>query len=234
MLKDIFNRVTFIHGWLFGNYIWTNVIDYFDSINNKNFVTFNGYSDNSNEFDREEKVKLILNSTNKDDLIIAYSFGASSILTNKYLNNCKGSIILINPFFSEKKDSIKELHNSINTDFHEGVKKFMFNCVKGSSNTKKNYSELHKLFYHNYTPSVDLLSSELDEMMQVELSNHSIDKKLDIHILQSKNDEVNSMQYISHLEKQKISVVKVDSCPHYPFFEFNKIYDIINNIYGNS
>ena len=42
MLKDIFNRVTFIHGWLFGNYIWTNVIDYFDSINNKNFVTFRG------------------------------------------------------------------------------------------------------------------------------------------------------------------------------------------------
>ena len=79
MLKDIFNRVTFIHGWLFGNYIWTNVIDYFDSINNKNFVTFNGYSDNSNEFDREDKVKLILNSTNKDDLIIAYSFGASAI-----------------------------------------------------------------------------------------------------------------------------------------------------------
>ena len=126
MLKDIFNRVTFIHGWLFGNYIWTNVIDYFDSINNKNFVTFNGYSDNSNEFDREDKVKLILNSTNKDDLIIAYSFGASSILTNKYLNNCKGSLILINPFFSEKKDSIKELHNSINTDFHTGLKNSCF------------------------------------------------------------------------------------------------------------
>ena len=233
MLKDRFNTVTYIHGWLFGNFIWTNVVDYFDSIKNNNIVTFNGYSDNSNEFDRGDKEKLILNSTNKDDLIIAYSFGASSILTNKYLNNCKGSLILINPFFSEKKDSIKKLNNIINSDFHEGIKKFMFNCVKGSTNTKKYYSELHKLFYQNYTPSVDLLSSELDEMMQIESSNLSIDKKLDIHILQSNSDEVNSMQYISHLEKQKISIVKVDSCPHYPFFEFNKIYDIINNIYGN-
>ncbi len=233
MLKDIFNRVTFIHGWLFGNYIWENVIDYFDTIKNKNVVTFNGYNHNSNEFDRADREKLILNSTNKDDLIIAYSFGASSILTNKSLNNCKGSIILINPFFSEEKDSIKELHNSINSDFHKGIKKFMFNCVKGSTNTKKNYSELHKLFYQNYTPSVDLLSSELNEMMQIELSSLSIDKNLDIHILQSNSDEVNCMQYISYLEKQNVSVVKVDSCPHYPFFEFNKIYDIINNIYGN-
>ena len=90
------------------------------------------------------------------------------------------------------------------------------------------------MFFQNYTPSVDLLSSELDEMMQIELSSLFIDKKLDIHILQSNSDEINKMQYISYLEKQKIPVVKIDSCPHYPFFEFNKIYDIINNIYGNS
>ena len=51
-----------------------------------------------------------------------------------------------------------------------------------------------------------------------------------IHIIQSSSDEVNNTDVFNLLESKKFNTYRLFNNSHFPFFEFDEIYEIIKNI----
>lgn len=222
-------QITYIHGWLFGPYIWTDAIKYFRDPLTHNCITLFGYGGKS-DFNNAMKIDKLLSSASKEDIIISYSYSASLILNSQKLSSCLGKIILINPFFKPKRDTIESLRFEIKRNSKEALRKFMFNCIKGSTNNKSKFIQLTNLFYNNFIPSIDNLCHGLEDLKKINKSNKDISYTENVHIIQSSHDEVTSLDTFNKLKKNKFSTYTLADSPHYPFFEFNKIYDIIKKI----
>ena len=114
MLIDKSQEITFIHGWLFGPYMWHGIKKYFKQIKKHTLISLSGYSDiNKNTFDNSERVNNILKSSKEGDIIFGYSYSATLILNSDNLDRCKGTIILINPFYGLKDDTIDNFYINI-------------------------------------------------------------------------------------------------------------------------
>ena len=105
MLIEKSQKITFIHGWLFGPYIWSGVREYFTNIKKHKLISLAGYSSKTT-LDNTEIVDNLLKSAIQDDIVLSYSYSAALILASHNLASCKGTVILINPFFKPKKNSI--------------------------------------------------------------------------------------------------------------------------------
>jgi len=222
-------HITFIHGWLFGSYIWKDVDKYFKNKSNKHFITLSGYNADSPYFDDYKIIKNTLESQSDNDVLIAYSYSASLILFSKYLESCKGSIFLINPFFKKNENSIDNLIHEIENDIDQGIKKFIYEATKGDRNHKKSYSKLYKLVKDNYTPSRDSLRSGLANIKKICSQSLFIKNTKKIHVIQATNDQINDLDYFFDFEKQEINTYRLEGLTHYPFFCFDKIYEIIKD-----
>ena len=97
MLVQNLNKVIFIHGWLFGSYIWKNIQGCFPNVSSSELVSLPGYRESSSIEHARKVIDSILGSSNKDDMIIAYSYTAARVLLSSELNKCDATIILINP-----------------------------------------------------------------------------------------------------------------------------------------
>ena len=51
-----------------------------------------------------------------------------------------------------------------------------------------------------------------------------------LHIIQSSSDEVNNTDVFNLLESKKFNTYRLFNRSHFPFFEFDEIYEIIKNI----
>jgi hypothetical protein len=51
-----------------------------------------------------------------------------------------------------------------------------------------------------------------------------------LHIIQSSSDEVNDTSMFNLLESSKFNTYQLPNSSHFPFFEFDQIYEIIKNI----
>ena len=154
MLIEKSQKITFIHGWLFGPYIWSGVREYFTNIKKHKLISLAGYSSKPSD-NNEQIVDNLLKSAIQDDIILSYSYSAALILSSNNLVPCKGTVILINPFFKPKENSISDFYTDIKIDFKKNIRRFIYDCVKkGSEQTKSNYQSLLKLFENNYIPSM--------------------------------------------------------------------------------
>ena len=160
MLTKNLNKIIFIHGWLFGSYIWKNIQECFPNVSSSELVSLPGYRKSSTSGHTRKMIDSILGSSNKDDMIIAYSYTAARILLSSELKKCDATIILINPFLKPKTSTITRLRDNLIEDFDNSVKKFIFECVKGNSLAKKNFIKLKNLFYTNYIPNKDSLIAD--------------------------------------------------------------------------
>ena len=161
-----------------------------------------------------------MGSSNKDDMIIAYSYTAARILLSSELNKCDATVILINPFLKPKTSTITTLRDNLTEDFDSSIKKFIFDCVKGNNLAKKNFIKLKNLFYTNYIPKKDSLIAELDEMTNFDLSNFKVNTRENLVILLSDSDEVCDTRIMNTLKQNKMKMVTIKNSPHYPFFDF--------------
>ena len=225
-----FNKISFIHGWLFGSYIWEDIKRYFLSADNLEMLSMPGYDHHETLATRANIIDSLLVGEEEDSLIIAYSYAATSILFNKHMNNCKSTVLLINPFIKPKTSSVNSLLENINNDFDNTIKKFIYNSVKNSNNHLCDYRKLINLFYDNPIPSVEVLSSELKDLMTADISQVSVCESSNIRILLSEDDEVADSKYTGQLESKNFSISRLDKSAHYPFFDFDKIYDIIKSL----
>ena len=148
-----------------------------------------------------------MGSSNKDDMIIAYSYTAARVLLSSELNKCDATIILINPFLKPKNSTITMLRDNLIEDFDNGIKRFMFECVKGNNLAKKNFIKLKNLFYTNYIPKKDSLIAELDEMTDFDLSNFKGTFRENLVILLSDSDEVCDSRIMNTLKHHKPKIV---------------------------
>ena len=116
MLIQNLNKIIFIHGWLFGSYIWKNIQGRIPNISSSELVSLPGYHKSSSNEHSLKVIDSILGSSKKDDMIIAYSYTAARILLSSELNKCDATIILINPFLKPKLNSITNLKDNLNTN----------------------------------------------------------------------------------------------------------------------
>jgi len=227
MLIQNSNKIIFIHGWLFGSYIWREIQGHFPNVSSSELVSLPGYYKSSAHEHSHKVIDSILGSSKKDDTIIAYSYTAARILLSSELNKCDATIILINPFLKPKTRTITILRDNLVEDFDNTVKKFIFECVKGNNLAKKNFIKLKNLFYSNYIPKKDSLIAELDEMANFDLSKFKVNFGENLMILLSDSDEVCDTRIMSTLKHHKMKIVTLKNSPHYPFFDFKEICETI-------
>ena len=227
MLIQNSNKIIFIHGWLFGSYIWREIQGHFPNVSSSELVSLPGYYKSSAHEHSHKVIDSILGSSKKDDTIIAYSYTAARILLSSELNRCDATIILINPFLKPKTRTINILRDNLVEDFDNTVKKFIFECVKGNNLAKKNFIKLKNLFYSNYIPKKDSLIAELDEMANFDLSKFKVNFSENLMILLSDSDEVCDTRIMSTLKHHKMKIVTLKNSPHYPFFDFKEICETI-------
>ena len=227
MLIQNSNKIIFIHGWLFGSYIWREIQGHFPNVSSSGLVSLPGYYKSSAQEHSHKVIDSILGSSKKDDTIIAYSYTAARILLSSELNRCDATIILINPFLKPKTRTITILRDNLVEDFDNTVKKFIFECVKGNNLAKKNFIKLKNLFYSNYIPKKDSLIAELDEMANFDLSKFKVNFSENLMILLSDSDEVCDTRIMSTLKHHKMKIVTLKNSPHYPFFDFKEICETI-------
>ena len=63
-------------------------------------VSLPGYDKTRTDKSRADVIYTILRSAKKDDIIVGYSYSATTILFSDELANCKANIILVNPFLN--------------------------------------------------------------------------------------------------------------------------------------
>ena len=230
MLIEKSQKITFIHGWLFGPYIWTGVREYFTNIKKHKLISLAGYSSKTT-VNNEQIVNNLLKSAIKDDIILSYSYSAALILSSNNLVPCKGTVILINPFFKPKENSISDFYTDIKFDFKKNIRRFIYDCVKkGDEQTKSNYQSLLKLFEKNYIPSMESLCLDLQYLEKINLPDKLNTPLKNLHIIQSSSDEVNNTDVFNLLESNKFNTYRLFNNSHFPFFEFDEMYEIIKNI----
>tara|TARA_B100000925_G_scaffold290200_1_gene274858 strand:+ start:99 stop:794 length:696 start_codon:yes stop_codon:yes gene_type:complete len=229
-MVDVKNQqISFIHGWLLGSFIWRDMDRYFKHIKNTNFITLSGYSSDSQYLDDYEIINNTLKIQSNNDILVAYSYSASIILYSKYLESCKGNIFLINPFFKKNQNSIDKLIHEIHDDIDLGIKKFIYESTKGDRHHKKSYSKLCNLLKDNYVPSIASLCLGLTNIKKICSQPLPIKYTNKVHIIQTTNDQITDLDYFFNFEKQKFNTYKVEGLTHYPFFYFDKIYEIIKD-----
>ena len=223
MLIQNLNKIVFIHGWLFGSYIWKNIQECFPNVSSSELVSLPGYYKSSTNEHSRKVIDDVLESSQKDDMIIAYSYTAARVLLSSELNKCDATVILINPFLKPKTSTITTLRDNLTEDFDSSIKKFIFDCVKGNNLAKKNFIKLKNLFYTNYIPKKDSLIAELDEMANFDLSKFEVKFKENLVILLSDSDEVCDPRIINTFKHHKMKIATLKNSPHYPFFDFKEI-----------
>mgnify|MGYP001198210287 FL=1 len=230
MLIEKSQKITFIHGWLFGPYIWSGVREYFTNIKKHKLISLAGYSSKTT-VNNEQIVDNLLKSAIQDDIILSYSYSAALILLSNNLAPCKGTVILINPFFKPKENSISDFYTDIKIDFKKNIRRFIYDCVKkGDEQTKSNYQSLLKLFEKNYIPSMESLCLDLQYLEKINFPDKLNTPLKNLHIIQSSSDEVNNTDVFNLLESKKFNTYRLFNNSHFPFFEFDEIYEIIKNI----
>ena len=230
MLIEKSQKITFIHGWLFGPYIWSGVREYFTNIKKHKLISLAGYSSKTT-VNNEQIVDNLLKSAIQDDIILSYSYSAALILSSNNLVTCKGTVILINPFFKPKENSISDFYTDIKIDFKKNIRRFIYDCVKkGDEQTKSNYQSLLKLFEKNYIPSIESLCLDLQYLEKINFPDKLNRPLKNLHIIQSSSDEVNNTDVFNLLESKKFNTYRLFNNSHFPFFEFDEIYEIIKNI----
>ena len=230
MLIEKSQKITFIHGWLFGPYIWTGIREYFTNIKKHKLISLSGYSSKTT-VNNEQIVDNLLKSAIQDDIILSYSYSAALILSSNNLVPCKGTVILINPFFKPKENSISDFYTDIKIDFKKNIRRFIYDCVKkGDEQTNSNYQSLLKLFERNYIPSMESLCLDLQYLEKINFPDKLNTPLKNLHIIQSSSDEVNNTDVFNLLESKKFNTYRLFNNSHFPFFEFDEIYEIIKNI----
>jgi hypothetical protein len=230
MLIEKSQKITFIHGWLFGPYIWSGVREYFTNIKKHKLTSLAGYSSKTT-VNNEQIVDELLKSAIQDDIILSYSYSAALILSSNNLVTCKGTVILINPFFKPKENSISDFYTDIKIDFKKNIRRFIYDCVKkGNEQTKSNYQSLLRLFENNYIPSMESLCLDLQYLEKINIPDKLNTPLKNLHIIQSSSDEVNNTDVFNLLESKKFNTYRLFNNSHFPFFEFDEIYEIIKNI----
>ena len=230
MLIEKSQKITFIHGWLFGPYIWSGVREYFTKIKKHKLISLAGYSSKTT-VNNKQVVDNLLKSSIQDDIILSYSYSAALILSSNNLVPCKGTVILINPFFKPKENSISDFYTDIKIDFKKNIRRFIYDCVKkGDEQTKSNYQSLLKLFEKNYIPSMESLCLDLQYLEKINFPDKLNTPLKNLHIIQSSSDEVNNTDVFNLLESKKFNTYRLFNHSHFPFFEFDEIYEIIKNI----
>jgi hypothetical protein len=230
MLIEKSQKITFIHGWLFGPYIWSGVREYFTNIKKHKLISLAGYCSKTT-VNNEQIVDNLLRSAIQDDIILSYSYSAALILSSNNLVPCKGTVILINPFFKPKENSISDFYTNIKIDFKKNIRRFIYDCVKkGDEQTKSNYQILLKLFEKNYIPSIESLCLDLQYLEKINIPDKLNTPLKNLHIIQSSSDEVNNTDVFNLLESKKFNTYRLFNNSHFPFFEFDEIYEIIKNI----
>jgi hypothetical protein len=230
MLIEKSQKITFIHGWLFGPYIWSDVREYFTNIKKHKLISLAGYCSKTT-VNNEQIVDNLLKSAIQDDIILSYSYSAALILSSNNLVPCKGTVILINPFFKPKENSISDFYTNIKIDFKKNIRRFIYDCVKkGDEQTKSNYQILLKLFEKNYIPSIESLCLDLQYLEKINFTDKLNTPLKNLHIIQSSSDKVNNTDVFNLLESKKFNTYRLFNNSHFPFFEFDEIYEIIKNI----
>tara|TARA_B100000700_G_scaffold318515_1_gene411822 strand:+ start:272 stop:940 length:669 start_codon:yes stop_codon:yes gene_type:complete len=214
-------NIIFIHGWLFDSRIWFGIDDLLKQNYNVTKIDLPGYGKNiNNTQDFKNYCEGIFSKTNDNTCLITFSFG--NVLTSSPLlknHKCINKVIYINPVYNLDITAIEKLKKNLESSRNQTIKKFIFECIKGSFNSKQEYQSIIDNFSINAFPENKILLNHLDSY--IELHKEYTKPKKEINII-SQND------YIT--PNKNIDGYLLKKAPHIPFISHKKeLYTVITN-----
>ncbi|MBS83431.1 MAG: hypothetical protein CMD65_04770 [Gammaproteobacteria bacterium] len=217
-------NIIFIHGWLFDSRIWFGLDDLLNQNYDINRIDLPGYGKNTNNF-RDYKnffEEIFANNTN-NTCLITFSFGCTltflALQRNyKYINK----IIQINPVYNLEKNIITTFKKNLNKSRDETIKKFIFECVKGSKSFKDEYEKIIDNFDFNTLPSNEILCNHLDNYNKLHNKQNNLRKDVSILNIMSENDYI--------MSNENIDGYLLKNASHIPFISHKKeLYTVITS-----
>lgn len=236
------HKILFLHGWLFDRRIWFGLDRIISGGNQSVMVDLPGYGKNKeNNSTLVSYCREIFSSQLSPTVIIGWSFGGTLALLglSRYCPNIE-KIVIINshPLLignnglddginSKNIESIK--HNLV-SNREETLKKFFFECVKGSPHEMNDYKLLIKSFELSTLPNNHTLIRGLDNLSNI--NNHKAlrDTQKEVLFISSEKDSLlGERSYSEFKNKKNIKFSFLKNAPHMPFISFKKeIIDVVN------
>ena len=158
-------KIFFLHGWLFDSRIWFGLDELLPNQHQSILIDLPGYGKNKEK--KEKPVKYcreIFSGLSSPSVVVGWSYGGILALLGlpRYYQSIE-KIILINshPILVSKNrlanninlDNIENLKHNLVLDRKKTVKKFFFECVKGSPKEVSDYKYLIKKFKLSSLPN---------------------------------------------------------------------------------
>lgn len=229
MNKD---RILFLHGWLFDSRIWFGLDKSFSKKNKVTLIDLPGYG--KNKADKSKAINYCRNLFSNQaspSVIISWSFGGLLSLLS-LSEDCPfiKKVIIINSNLSLIDNSseinlknIKKMKKELLLDRKKALKRFFFECVKGSSKELKDYRLLIDEFKLTTLPNNQTLINGLDDMINFDFYNNLKDTQKEVVIISSSKDSLLGDKYYTEFKNKKnIKICSLDNIPHMPFISYKK------------
>ncbi len=240
-------KIFFLHGWLFDSRIWFGFEKLMPKIYQSVLIDLPGYGKNrDNLLSPVGYCKKIFNNLSSPTIIVGWSFGgilALLGLLKNYTNVEK--IILINTHLnlasrnklrsSTNSKKIKQLRHNLSINREETIKKFFFECVKGSPRELNDYKYLKKNFKLSSIPNNDILTDGLNHISDIDYFDDLKHTQKEVLVIYGEKDNLlNKISFSKFRQNKNIKLCSLNHIPHIPFISFKKeIYSAIKKFIEN-
>ncbi len=221
-------NLVLVHGWLFNSQIWRNILQNFD--NRYDVVTPNlpGYDVNRFRPDKVFNISEYLVNSVSRNVLIGWSFGG--MLALKHAINFKNvsKLVLLNFNFPSKDDKLNDnaidhLSEELKISRDKAIKKFIFECCKGSKKYLEDYKTLTRKNFISQFPTTEVLLSNLKEMKSLRnIISEPNDLKIDTLIINGKQDSLSSDTNLKNFSNN-IKYELINEMAHIPFLSHKEI-----------
>ena len=219
-------NIIFIHGWLFDSRIWNGLDKEFNEFKSVKLIDLPGYGTNkTSKVNHKDFCRKVFSSIKDRTIIVTWSYGALLALdTYHEIIASDTKLVLINANLDihdpgNKELSMKnidELITNLRLDKNRAIKNFIYECVKNSKQSKKEFKEINAMFKMADFPSSQILIDNLNEMKSFSSNKHIPFKSDNILCINTDKDQFVDKKNIAYLE------VIISGLGHIPFIHGNK------------
>ena len=219
-------NVVFIHGWLFDSRIWNGLDKEFNKFKSVKLIDLPGYGINKkSKVSHNDFCRKVFNMVEDKTIIVAWSYGALLVL-NAYHEIIASDvkIVLINANLDIQDPNNKELSiknidkliTNLRLDRNKTIKNFIYECVKHSNQSKKEFREIINKFKMIDFPSSEILIDNLNKMKLFSPNKHIPFKSDNILCINTDKDQFVDRKNIAYHE------IIISDLGHIPFINGNK------------
>tara|TARA_B100000686_G_scaffold97838_2_gene104731 strand:+ start:24753 stop:25481 length:729 start_codon:yes stop_codon:yes gene_type:complete len=229
------HKILFLHGWLFDSRIWFGLDELFSKENQTILIDLPGYGKNKeSKSNIRDYCKEIFSNQTSPTVLISWSFGGTLALLSLSKNYpfikkvviINSHLRLMNYMDENSEINLKNINNmkeDLASDREKTLKKFFFQCIKGSSEELNDYKLLTEKFNLSTLPDNKILIDGLDDIININCYNNLRDTKKEVLIISGSKDHlVGKKLYPEFKNNKNISFCSLQNIPHIPFISFKR------------